>query len=61
MEKKWKAGDKVRLATGGPEMTVKSQHFAGEFSSDEVVECQWFNDRGELKEGQFPPESLVAL
>jgi uncharacterized protein YodC (DUF2158 family) len=54
----WKPGDKVRLATGGPEMTVRRQYTAA-FGKGEVVICQWFDKDGNLQKSDFAPESLV--
>jgi uncharacterized protein YodC (DUF2158 family) len=57
MAKQWKAGDKVRLVSGGPEMTVKWQNrlqYEGE-----IVECQWFDKNDCLQKGQFSPDQLV--
>jgi uncharacterized protein YodC (DUF2158 family) len=58
MEKQWKAGDKVRLVSGGPEMTVHSQ-VTTEFEG-ESVHCQWFDKEGKIHRDNFAPESLVG-
>ncbi len=73
--KKLKAGDLVRLKSGGPEMTVR--RIIGEdedisfqliddyikrmkgFKDGDVI-CQWFIDN-ELKDGAFPEDSLIAV
>jgi uncharacterized protein YodC (DUF2158 family) len=44
MEPKYSPGDKVRLVSGGPEMTVRGPHFdvlANEYS-ESMVDCIWF-------------------
>jgi uncharacterized protein YodC (DUF2158 family) len=49
-----KAGDVVRLKSGGPKMTVQGE---GDFEGQ--ILCQWF-DKGEVKIGSFPAVSLEA-
>ena len=44
MEAKLNAGDKVRLISGGPDMTVRGVHFdvlANQYS-DNMYDCIWF-------------------
>lgn len=44
MEPKFNPGDKVKLVSGGPEMTVRGPHFdvlANEYSAT-MVDCIWF-------------------
>ncbi|AUR89437.1 protein of unknown function DUF2158 [Vibrio phage 1.123.O._10N.286.48.F3] len=49
-----KAGDIVKLKSGGPSMTV------GGFSSDSrIITCAWF-DGSELKEAQFRDWMLIG-
>ena len=48
-----KPGDLVRLASGGPTMTVNRRVIAGG-----PLECVWFVGE-ELKWGEFADESLV--
>ncbi|MEJ6003761.1 DUF2158 domain-containing protein [Paucibacter soli] len=48
----WKLGDKAKLLTGGPAMTVTSVGVA-------LLECSWFHGT-ELKKDWFPPESIEA-
>jgi uncharacterized protein YodC (DUF2158 family) len=57
MAKQWKTGDKVKLATGGPEMTVKQQ--VDTTYSGEVVECHWFDKDNKLQNAEFAPDELV--
>lgn len=62
-------GSKVRLKSGGPDMTVKSYGlkleagpiFAKNVEDKDVVDCQWFNNLGELKESSFPILSLELV
>jgi uncharacterized protein YodC (DUF2158 family) len=56
--KGWKTGDKVRLVSGGPVMSVKRTYVPA-YATKEVVSCQWFDSEGKLQAGVFPPESLV--
>ncbi|TDB32569.1 DUF2158 domain-containing protein [Stenotrophomonas sp. TEPEL] len=42
----FKLGDKVKLKSGGPVMTVSSV-------SDKGVECQWFDPKGKLHKESF--------
>jgi uncharacterized protein YodC (DUF2158 family) len=49
----FKAGDTVKLKSGGPVMTV-----AGKSTIGQII-CQWF-DKDELKNGRFNAESLEA-
>lgn len=59
-----KAGDVVRLKTGGPMMTVKLAipRRAGSVADDRVMDltCQWF-DGTVLHEGEFSVESMEKL
>jgi uncharacterized protein YodC (DUF2158 family) len=52
----FKVGDIVRLKSGGPDMTVQSEH---ESSTTRTItyRCQWFAGK-KLESGSFPPESL---
>jgi uncharacterized protein YodC (DUF2158 family) len=59
-DKEWKTGDKVKLASGGPEMTVKDygqETITGSF----YVECQWFDKDHKLQTTVFEPDQLVAV
>jgi uncharacterized protein YodC (DUF2158 family) len=46
-------GDKVRLKSGGPIMTVK----VGGTSRSMVI-CQWFDENGQLRQGRFDAREL---
>jgi uncharacterized protein YodC (DUF2158 family) len=63
-EKTWKGGNLVRLASGGPAMTVKWQ-FKPTGKPAEVAVCQWFekgnDDLFQLFEGEFAPDSLIEV
>ena len=52
-----KAGDVVRLRSGGPKMTVTNVGVP-QFGSKTMVWCVWF-DGTDKKEGTFPPEAVV--
>jgi uncharacterized protein YodC (DUF2158 family) len=44
MEIQFQPGDKVRLVSGGPEMTVRGKHYdvyANRYS-DSMIDCIWF-------------------
>ena len=51
--KKWKLGDVVRLASGGPAMTVQGVGRSGK------AEAAWFVG-GEVRTHEFSEDSLVA-
>jgi uncharacterized protein YodC (DUF2158 family) len=50
-----KEGSIVRLASGGPTMTVMK------FLNSGDAHCQWFGDKKTLQMGTFPLGSLVAV
>ncbi len=51
MAEKWKAGDVVRLKSGGVPMTVRSVE-------GEMALCQWF-EKGELQSMKFHQDMLT--
>jgi uncharacterized protein YodC (DUF2158 family) len=55
MKEELKLGDVVRLASGGPKMTVSPKT-----KSDPRVSCLWF-EGFELKGGMFHPEVLKKV
>jgi uncharacterized protein YodC (DUF2158 family) len=71
-ELKWKPGDKVRLASGGPTMVVKGNAprdpktvgtipLGGPVAIHQPdLTCQWFDKNEILHQGDFSPDSLVA-
>jgi uncharacterized protein YodC (DUF2158 family) len=52
----FKAGDVVKLRSGGPIMTVK-----GITATGSALFCMWFNDKDEVKEHLFAPEMLELV
>jgi uncharacterized protein YodC (DUF2158 family) len=52
-----KAGDKARLKSGGPLMTVTHVGIAA-YTEEETVWVSWFDDKGHLQTGTFPPAAL---
>ena len=52
--KKFKVGDVVTLASGGPKMTI-----TGDSRFEDKVVCEWFV-KDEPKTGDFLEEALVA-
>ncbi len=51
-----KAGDVVRLKSGGPEMTVAS--IGGMLGN---VACQWFDEKSEPRKESYMPEMLEKV
>jgi uncharacterized protein YodC (DUF2158 family) len=49
---KFKAGDIVRLRSGGPQMTVV------EYSPDNTYRCKWFDAKYNLSESSFVEDEL---
>jgi uncharacterized protein YodC (DUF2158 family) len=52
----FKRGDTVKLKSGGPVMTVTN--VGKDMADEEKVWVTWFNDKGELKQSSFEPETL---
>ena len=56
MAEKFEKGQKVKMNSGGPIMTVR-------WCEDEYGEmtafCEWFDSKNELKSGKFAATSLV--
>lgn len=64
---KWNPGDKVKLNTGGPEMSVQVHGFntfvpigSTVAQTREIVICSWFVG-DDLRQAEFAPESLEAV
>ena len=56
--KKWKIGDVVQLASGGPRMTVTDDGAAR--YGPEVAICTWFlPDQSGVKTQEFPEAALI--
>jgi uncharacterized protein YodC (DUF2158 family) len=53
----FKVGDVVTLKSGGPAMTVDEVLKMPEDSKGHI-KCYWFDDRDQLKDGEFSPTSL---
>ncbi len=65
MEIRFIPGDKVRLISGGPEMTIRGQHYdvlANEYSAN-MFDCIWFDKNKDGKEEvhycPFQAEELI--
>ncbi|HCQ8179606.1 YodC family protein [Morganella morganii] len=56
MSKKFKAGDIVRLKSGGPDMTIK----AFTLTQGEAYICQWFAGK-KLEQGFFKEDSIELV
>jgi uncharacterized protein YodC (DUF2158 family) len=52
-EQKIKSGDRVKLKSGGPTMTVSS-------ALNDKIECSWFNE-GTIQHGSFSPDTLKTF
>ena len=53
----FKAGDVVKLKSGGPKMTIKKICSMPSSNEDDGADCCWF-DNNEVKDGKFP---LITL
>ena len=71
MERKFAIGDKVRLNSGGPVMTIIEYEVwhdligaltgkAKPAQDTGMVTCQWFRD-DDIKKGKFPQEALQLV
>ena len=56
MATKFKEGDRVRLKSGGPTMTVNGI-VENPLGSD-LIDAAWFDERSKLNSGQFSAEAL---
>lgn len=54
----FKIGDKVKLKSGGPDMTINDKN--PDEHDNIIFLCQWF-DGSKLNERWFPPESLEKI
>lgn len=54
-DEKITVGDKVRLNSGGPTMTVSKVCESGN------LECMWFGDTKDVSVGHFPLECLTIV
>lgn len=57
---KYNIGDKVRLKSGGPVMTVHELDVNHPVTYRGNMRCQWFAGK-KLEEGYFPDESLEEV
>jgi len=55
---KFKSGDKVKLMSGGPEMTVRAYYIAE--GDPKIVTCNWF-DGPKLVKGNFAEPQLQLI
>lgn len=54
---KYKIGDKVKLKSGGPIMTVHNTSVSNPIQYRGNLRCQWFAGK-KLEEGYFPEDSV---
>lgn len=52
-------GDLVRLAGGGPCLTVMDIIDGADDGSDLLIRCSWFDNENQLKSNSFPFRSLI--
>lgn len=57
-QEQFSTGDVVTLKTGGARMTVTHVGAADDGSGDWLL-CQWFDDRGELRQERFLQNALA--
>lgn len=55
--KKFKIGDKVKLKSGGPKMTIADKVENVNFTQAHY-KCVWFNKKNKVHEYNFPIDSL---
>jgi len=67
MEANFLPGDKVKLVSGGPEMTIRGQHYdvlANEYRTN-MFDCIWFDQNKDGKEevhySPFNVEELIKV
>lgn len=53
-----KAGDIVKVKSGGPKMTVSE---TGDRMGTESAWCNWFDEKNKNQEGVFPLTTLVKV
>jgi len=56
-EQQFKAGDVVRLKSGGPKMTIVNYGKYG-FGEDEEYQCKWFDAKNNLTINNFTEAEL---
>ena len=56
-------GEVVRLKSGGPEMTVKESPYRTIDGREhpEIVDCEWFTEKGVIKHKTFNIEELEII
>jgi uncharacterized protein YodC (DUF2158 family) len=54
MAKEFKKGDRVKLNSGGPEMTVE----VIDKTKTASLHCGWFDDKNKRQSGDFDPETV---
>ena len=60
MSEKFKKGSQVKLATGGPAMTVNNYFYSVPGVNSTTVVCKWFVGT-KLEEGKFDENALVLI
>ena len=55
----WKDGDVVKLASGGPIMTVTKVYLQS-MTNKPLVTCEWVDKDGRPQKQNYPPDALIA-
>ena len=53
-----KVGDRVKLRSGGPVMTVEGTH---DYEDGPLVHCVWHDRTHRERRGQYPPRALKLV
>jgi uncharacterized protein YodC (DUF2158 family) len=61
MPDKFKAGDVVRLRSGGPKMTVVEYGVFGLGETERTCLCRWFDDKHQVTERSFSDPELELI
>lgn len=59
MAEAFKAGDVVRLKSGGPRMTVVNYDLYGMAATEKSYLCRWFDDKNKKSEDTFTEAELA--
>ena len=59
-ERKFKNGDLVTLKSGGPQMTVDKYVWKGNYKSQNIIDCIWFEGEKRLT-AEFDQESVQLV
>ena len=57
----FKAGDVVKLKSGGPKMTIEKIGATSSANEENVAHCVWFDKDEQMKDGKFTLASLMLV